>query len=50
MGTVTTIGYLGFVLAPAIVGGLAEATTLPTALAFVTVAAAALAVGASRLP
>jgi hypothetical protein len=50
VGTVTTIGYLGFVLAPAVVGALAGATTLPTALAVVTTAAAALAVGASLLP
>jgi MFS family permease len=49
VGTVTTVGYLGFVLAPALVGGLAGATTLPTALAAVAVAAAVLAAGAARL-
>jgi predicted MFS family arabinose efflux permease len=48
MGTVTTLGYLGFALAPAIVGGLAEATTLPTALAATALVAVALAVGATR--
>ncbi len=46
VGTVTTVGYLGFVLAPAMVGGLARATTLPTALAAVAVPALALAAGA----
>jgi predicted MFS family arabinose efflux permease len=38
VGSVITIAYLGFVVAPAMVGGLASATTLPTALAFVAVA------------
>ena len=47
VGTVTTVGYLGFVLAPAMVGGLARATTLPTALAAVAVPALALAAGAT---
>ena len=48
MGTVTTLGYLGFALAPAIVGGLAQALTLPTALAATSLAAIALAAGAMR--
>ena len=46
VGTVTTVGYLGFVLAPALVGGLARLSTLPTALAAITVPALALAAGA----
>jgi len=33
VGTVTTIGYLGFVLAPALVGAMAGAASLPVALA-----------------
>jgi MFS family permease len=45
VGTVTTLGYLGFVVAPAAVGGLAGATTLPVALAAVAVVALALAGG-----
>ena len=49
VGTVTTIGYLGFVIAPAMVGGLAAATTLPIALALVSVAAVTLAIGATRI-
>lgn len=49
VGTVTTVGYLGFVVAPAAVGGLAGATTLPIALAAVAVAAVALAGGAAAL-
>jgi predicted MFS family arabinose efflux permease len=35
VGSVITVAYLGFVLAPAAVGGLASATTLPIALACV---------------
>lgn len=49
VGTVTTVGYLGFVVAPAAVGGVAGATTLPVALAAVAVAALALAGGAAAL-
>jgi MFS family permease len=49
VGTVTTVGYLGFVVAPAAIGGLAGASTLPIALAAVAVVAAALAAGAARL-
>ncbi len=37
VGSVVTVAYLGFVLAPAVVGGLASASTLPTALACVGV-------------
>jgi MFS family permease len=50
VGTVTTVGYLGFVVAPAMIGGLARATTLPTALAAVSVPGVVLAVCATRLP
>lgn len=49
VGTVTTLGYLGFVVAPAAVGGLAGATTLPVALAAVAVVAVALAGGTAAL-
>jgi predicted MFS family arabinose efflux permease len=49
VGTVTTVGYLGFVVAPAAVGGLAGATTLPIALAAVAGVAVALAGGTLRL-
>ena len=49
VGTVTTVGYLGFVVAPAAVGGLAGATTLPVALAAVAVVALALAGGTVAL-
>jgi MFS family permease len=48
IGTVNTLGYLGFVLAPALVGVLAEAWTLPVALASTSVMAVILAVGAPR--
>ena len=49
VGTVTTFGYLGFVVAPAAVGGLAGATTLPVALAAVALVALALAGGTAAL-
>ena len=49
VGTVTTIGYLGFVLAPVFIGQLAGATTLPWALAAVAVVSLGLAVGIFRL-
>ncbi|HUR23516.1 MAG TPA: MFS transporter [Acidimicrobiales bacterium] len=49
VGTVTTVGYLGFVVAPAAVGGLAAAATLPVALAAVAFVALALAGGAVAL-
>lgn len=49
VGTVTTVGYLGFVVAPAAVGGLAGATTLPVALAAVALVALALAGGTTAL-
>jgi hypothetical protein len=49
VGTVTTLGYLGFVVAPAAVGGLAGATTLPVALAAVALVAVALAGGTAAL-
>jgi MFS family permease len=45
VGTATTLGYLGFVLAPAVIGGLAAATTLPIALGSAAVVAVALAAG-----
>jgi MFS family permease len=49
IGTVATLGYLGFVLAPAAVGLLASALTLPAALAMVALAAVGLAVGGRRI-
>jgi hypothetical protein len=44
--TATTFGYLGFVVAPALVGGLADLATLRTALATAAAFAVALALGA----
>jgi MFS family permease len=49
VGTVTTIGYLGFVLSPVFIGQLAGATTLPWALAAVAVVYLVLAVVIFRL-
>lgn len=48
IATVTTLAYLGFVLAPALVGLTARLTSLPTALATVSAAALVLALFAGR--
>ena len=50
VATVTTIAYLGFLLGPAAVGGLATATDLPTSLTAVAGLAAALCLAAAMLP
>ncbi len=50
VSVVTTIGYLGFLLGPALVGLTADATSLPTALALVGALAAALALAARLAP
>ena len=49
MATVTTIGYLGFLVGPPIVGGLAEAAGLRAAFAALALVAAALIVAVPRL-
>jgi hypothetical protein len=49
VGTVTTIGYLGFVLAPALVGAMAGRGFAPGRPRHGALSAALLAVGASRL-
>lgn len=48
IATVTTLGYLGFLVGPPVVGGLAEAGGLRTAFAGLALLAAALVVAASR--
>jgi hypothetical protein len=50
LAAVSTLGYLGFLAGPPIVGGLAEVTSLPAALSVVVVCAAATAAlaGATR--
>jgi MFS family permease len=48
MSTVTTLAYMGFAIAPAVVGALAGATTLPIALGATAAFAVALAAGATR--
>jgi MFS family permease len=50
IASVTSIGYSGFIVGPPLIGGLATATSLTVALGVVVVAAAALAVGAARVP
>jgi len=50
VATVTTIAYLGFLLGPAAVGGLATATDLPASLTAVAGLAAALCLAAAMLP
>lgn len=48
VATVTTIGYLGFLVGPPVVGGVAEAAGLRTAFAALAVVAAALVVATPR--
>ena len=49
VATVTTIGYLGFLVGPPIVGGLAEAAGLRASFAALALVAAALVVAVPRL-
>lgn len=49
LATVTALGYLGFVAGPPLVGGVSAATTLPTALALLSVFAAAIALAGPYL-
>jgi hypothetical protein len=46
---VTTVGYLGFLAGPPVIGALAAATSIPTALWLVVAATAAVALGAGAL-
>ncbi|GAA2918229.1 hypothetical protein ACFQZ0_30210 [Streptomyces erythrogriseus] len=48
MATVTATGYLGLLAGPALIGALASATTLPTALLLPALLAAAVAALAHR--
>jgi predicted MFS family arabinose efflux permease len=48
VGTVTTAGYLGLLAGPAVIGALAELTSLPAALTVLVAMAAAVALLASR--
>ncbi len=48
VGSVITVGYLGFVVGPAVVGGVASVSTLPVALALVGLAGLLLAVAGRR--
>jgi MFS family permease len=45
IGVVTTLAYLGFLIGPATVGGLAQVTSLPVALGSLTLVALTLALG-----
>ncbi len=47
LAAVTTLGYLGFLAGPAVIGGIAEITGLRAALGLVVVATLAIALGAS---
>jgi MFS family permease len=49
VATVTTIGYLGLLVGPPLVGGIAQATSLRVSFAVLAVVAAAVAVAATRL-
>ena len=48
--SVSSIGYLGFMIGPPIIGGIAHATTLSLAMGTLIVAAAILAIGSRRVP
>ena len=50
IASVSSIGYLGFMIGPPIVGGIAHATTLSVAMATLVVASLLLPMGARRLP
>lgn len=50
IASVSSIGYLGFMIGPPIVGGIAHATTLTIAMGTLIVIAAILAFGARRVP
>jgi hypothetical protein len=45
IATASTVGYLGFLAGPPVIGAVAESTSLPAALALVTAAVATVAVG-----
>ena len=48
--SVSSIGYLGFMIGPPIIGGIAHATTLSMAMGTLIVALAILAIGSRRVP
>jgi hypothetical protein len=50
LAAVTSIGYLGFMVGPPLIGAIAQAASLTLALGVVVLAAAALACGVGRLP
>jgi hypothetical protein len=50
IASVSSIGYVGFMVGPPIIGGIAHATSLTAAMATLIVASLVLAVGARRVP
>ncbi len=50
IASVSSIGYLGFMIGPPIIGGIAHATTLTLAMGTLVVASVVVAVGAMRVP
>lgn len=50
IASVSSIGYLGFMVGPPIIGGIAHATTLSIAMGTLIVASAILAIGSRRVP
>jgi MFS family permease len=50
IASVSSIGYLGFMIGPPIIGGLAQVTTLTAAMGVLIVATLILAAGAARVP
>jgi predicted MFS family arabinose efflux permease len=49
VATVTTLGYVGLLIGPPLVGGVAQAIDLRASFVVLSVIAAAVAVGATRL-
>ncbi len=50
IASVSSIGYLGFMVGPPVIGGIAHATTLSIAMGTLIVASAILAIGSRRVP
>ncbi len=50
IASVSSIGYAGFMIGPPLIGGIAQAASLTAAMGVVVLAAAALAIGARRVP
>lgn len=50
IASVSSIGYVGFMIGPPLIGGIAQVASLTAAMGVIVLAAAALAIGARRVP